>query len=642
MKSVHDLDWQDPPTMSFESLRYTLGYIPGGPNYVGPPLAEDSDPQTWNAQTLTEQPKEINRKLFQHQLKSVYDMENMEKCENTSMVGNARLFSTGWWSPESAIRWNGQERTLRRYIGIQADPVGYGKTLSMVTLMARDRMPWNVEEPHRVASTWSSLYYTMSYSTSLERINTNLVLTSHSCFNQWKDDLALAGDNLKVCTIKSRKDISRFKPSDGWDVALVTPTMYNGLVRSQPRVAWKRFIFDEPAQVKVRGMDEIIAGFIWLVTATPGYIGRIQASTNWVGRLARDFFPAYSIYGRSRGAIQNFVVRNPTRFVQTSFDMPQTVFRDYICWQPLARHLNGLVPTHINRMVQAGDIQGAIEALGGSQANKHNLVEILKARKERDLEYVKFHLQRWENAGQSNEQQRRVDHWKQRFSELQSQIQQLGESCKQDLEANCPICMDEMVEPLLEPQCGQLFCGECLLTWASAHNTCPHCRCTLEVGSLVHVTDDAGINKKKSVDDDKPLTKLQCIKRIVKQRTVEDPSSKFIIASQYIGGYAKIKALLDEMKIVWCVIAGAVATRDKKIKEFQGGTCRAIFISNLDSTAGVNLQAATDIILYNEMPESIRTQIIGRANRIGRNGSVIVHTLFTDNGNGGRMMEQSG
>lgn len=636
IKSEIDFDFVEccfQTKMTDDTLRYTLGYNPSGDNYVGPPAAEDSDPSEWDAETLREQPPEIKRKLFKHQLKSVYDMEKMEKCECIEMVGRGPISTLSCYN-ELTMAWKGQTRTMQRFVGIQADPVGYGKTLSMVTLIARDKMPWDLNESHVVDSQWTCRYYKVSYDTRLVRINTTLILTSHSCFIQWLDDLGHVGDALKVITIKSQKDIARFKPSDAWDVAVVTPTMYNRLILSQD-VAWKRFIFDEPAQVKVRAMKEIVTGFTWLVSATPGYIARNQSSTSWVGRLARDF-------GWNRGVIQNFVVRNPTRFVQTSFDMPETVFKDYICWQPLARHLNGLVPTHINRMVQAGDIQGAIDALGGGQTNKINLVEILKARKQRDIEYVRFHLQRWENVGESAERGRRLAHWRQRLEELQSQLQKLDDSCKEDLESNCPICMDELVEPLLEPQCGQLFCAECLLTWAAAHNTCPHCRRTLDATSLVHVTDESKNKNKKNPDADKPLTKLQCIKKIVKIRTTEDANSKFIIASQYIGGYTKIKALLDEMKIPWCVIAGAVATRDKKIKQFQAGPCRAIFISNLDSTAGVNLQAATDIILFNEMPDSIRTQIIGRANRIGRNSSVVVHTLFTDNGRGGRMRERSG
>ena len=44
-------------------------------------------------------------------------------------------------------------------------------------------------------------------------------------------------------------------------------------------------------------------------------------------------------------------------------------------------------------------------------------------------------------------------------------------------------------------------------------------------------------------------------------------------------------------------------------------------LNYINNGAGINLQEATDIILYHEMNEDLSTQIIGRANRIGREKS---------------------
>ncbi len=84
---------------------------------------------------------------------------------------------------------------------------------------------------------------------------------------------------------------------------------------------------------------------------------------------------------------------------------------------------------------------------------------------------------------------------------------------------------------------------------------------------------------------------------------------------------------MDDLNIAWCVISGASSTRDKLISAFKTGDVKAVYLSNLESTAGVNLQVATDIVLFNEMSESMRCQIIGRANRIGRELPLTVHTL---------------
>ena len=144
--------------------------------------------------------------------------------------------------------------------------------------------------------------------------------------------------------------------------------------------------------------------------------------------------------------------------------------------------------------------------------------------------------------------------------------------------------------------------------------------------------------EEKVEEKEKPLTKLQRIECILKERNKQNPKSRFIIATQFASTvwYKKIQKILDDINIKWCKISGHMTTRNKNVKAFQNGITRVIFISNLDSTAGVNLQTATDVIIFNEMSESQREQVIGRANRIGRKEPVIVHTLYADNGMGER------
>ena len=73
---------------------------------------------------------------------------------------------------------------------------------------------------------------------------------------------------------------------------------------------------------------------------------------------------------------------------------------------------------------------------------------------------------------------------------------------------------------------------------------------------------------------------------------------------------------------------GRVETRHRKIKCFKDGKIQVIFLNSKNNGAGINLQEATDIILYHEMNTNIIKQIIGRANRIGRTKKLIVHHLI--------------
>jgi SNF2 family DNA or RNA helicase len=63
------------------------------------------------------------------------------------------------------------------------------------------------------------------------------------------------------------------------------------------------------------------------------------------------------------------------------------------------------------------------------------------------------------------------------------------------------------------------------------------------------------------------------------------------------------------------------------LNSFKTGETEVIFLNSRYCCAGINLQDATDIILYHEMNFNAETQIIGRANRIGRKVSLNVHHL---------------
>ena len=71
------------------------------------------------------QPKELKVNLYKHQLASIYQMEKRES--------------------DKKIVQNGV--TIDTNIGINADSTGYGKTLSMVTLVYRDKMEWDMKTP---------------------------------------------------------------------------------------------------------------------------------------------------------------------------------------------------------------------------------------------------------------------------------------------------------------------------------------------------------------------------------------------------------------------------------------------------------------------------------------------------------------
>ena len=105
------------------------------------PLPENSTEEEWLRGSI-EQPEHISIRLFPHQLKSVGDMERFDRQEEINLPRDVAVHIPRYGpafrvpSGKTFTHWDGySNRKFRRYYGIQADMGGYGKTLSIVSLL---------------------------------------------------------------------------------------------------------------------------------------------------------------------------------------------------------------------------------------------------------------------------------------------------------------------------------------------------------------------------------------------------------------------------------------------------------------------------------------------------------------------------
>jgi SNF2 family DNA or RNA helicase len=109
------------------------------------------------------------------------------------------------------------------------------------------------------------------------------------------------------------------------------------------------------------------------------------------------------------------------------------------------------------------------------------------------------------------------------------------------------------------------------------------------------------------------------------------PEGRFIIFSSYDETFSKIREVLVDAEMEYAELSGRRhETRQRIITDFKEARLRVLFMNSFHDGAGVNLHEATDIILYHEMTDMMKTQIIGRAYRIGRTHPLRVHHLVDD------------
>ncbi len=561
----------------------------------------------WAAYPRVEQPEDLSIRLFPHQLVTVHNMEELERVRKVNYLHNQVLLTD---------------------FGILSDIPGYGKSYSVVTLLLRDKMRWDVDESYEKSNIHTvNNCLKIASKTSYRRVKANLLLASPTLIAQWKEYFSYIKNNkVKVKEVSSRKDLEDFNVND-WDVVIVNTTRYNELIDLVgTNVVWKRFIFDEAGSTHVNSMRHVMAGFTWFVTATPETL--LYCAGNY-SHYMKGFFASMD-----QTVLKHLTIKNPILFVKHSFKMPAVIEKRHVCYNPRVLNvLSHYIDSEARVMISAGDIKGAIARLGGGSANDTNLFEIVSRRIREKLSQAKFSLDFWKTRPNS---QKDVEAWEKKVKELEKTLKELEEKYKNVLEEDCTICYAPIDGPVLTPCCQNVFCGKCIMKWLeTSRNTCPMCRSTISKASeLVYINkgdEKEDDEKKEDRTQKKPKQKQETVLDIVRAGLEETPKKKFLIFSMYDESFSIIRRELDDNKIDFVEISGSKATRDSKIKKFKEDKVNVVFLNSRFNGAGINLEMATDIILYHEMPDAIREQVVGRALRIGRDTDLTIHNLVYEN-----------
>ena len=531
------------------------------------------------------QPNNLKIILYDHQLASIYKMERMEMEKKIIKKDCVKEFS----------------------IGINADPTGYGKTLSTIGLILRDKMEWDLNLPY--------IEQNMSFNTNLvkthiikrfEKINCNLILVSPSIIQQWEKEFEYT--DIKVLCVNTKKKLENIEIQD-FDVILVTISMYNYIAQMFSKYAWKRFIFDEPANIRVPNMKKVNAGFYWFITATPYGIWQkhYKCSNSFIKNIiGNDYF-------EFKKDFDDLIIRNDMDFINKSFSMPSSLNYYHICSQPLLIVVKDFVTPSIKRMLEANDIEGVISILGGQKTD--NLIELIKNNKSKEIKELEIKQTLYKIRNNS----KMLGKCDNQIVGLKKEIEEMDKRFNNFIENNCSICLNKLKNPVLEHNCSNIFCSNCLLTWLNKINTCPLCREDVNIKKLVYVTDKK--TNKKTIPN-----KQEMILNLIKKYD----NGKFLIFSEYNATFETIEELLKDNNINFTQLKGNSNTRSKNIDKFKNGNISVIFLNSNYDGSGINLQETTDIILYHKMSKELQTQIIGRARRIGRKKILRIHHLIVN------------
>jgi SNF2 family DNA or RNA helicase len=211
------------------------------------------------------------------------------------------------------------------------------------------------------------------------------------------------------------------------------------------------------------------------------------------------------------------------------------------------------------------------------------------------------------------------------------------EEQEEEEDSECPICIDEVVEPTILP-CGHVFCYDCIQEMTRVKRQCPLCKQVIK-GDLIKVADKDTKKTEEKKDDliEKYGVKTGTLIRLVR-KIIANKDNNVIIFSQYDFMLKLVSDSLSQNGVNNSFVKGNVFQRNKAIESFRGirmgESSQVIMLSLQNAASGTHLVEANHIIFvepidsYRENVLDIENQAIARAFRIGQKKKVHVHRLL--------------
>lgn len=608
-----------------------------------------------------EQPADIKVSLRSHQKAVLYEMERRERELSKGMdMSGAALYSR---------------------FSFLGDGVGVGKSLMVLGHIARLKsIPTIANIPKLNVHSTSNIYSLehVTYAADLSDAGC-LIVVPHTLYRQWqtyiKEQTTLKF--LGVQTKKVMEDENLMAKICAADLVLVSNTLYGQLQDyvDAHKLLWKRVFYDEADTLHLPSTrPRPTARFSWLISASwPNLLfpnvshymthivlnqminnqtiagkpldptmkeflqKQLQQSTTATYTYTRFYFMSIVFFREMVHSGNEFrgrlVLRCREEFVKESITLPPIQIRNILCRTSLLQQVVAhAIPADVRNLLHAGDIQGALQHLGVKSEESKSLVEAVSENRMKELDRLKKTYDFKASLDYSTPQAKEaaLSLLKTRIASLEEQIKGLKERIENYKDEMCPICFDESQSPTLTPCCSRIFCAGCILTSLTRQTTCPLCRAQINATGLRNLATEPVVAVNEIVDPNKPpelLKKTEQLLELIKKT----PNAKFLVFSRYDNPFLQIAQEIEALKVSVKHLRGNKDVIASTLKGFQKGETKVLLLNSIQAGAGLNITAATHVILLHAMTHEEEKQILGRAYRLGRTEPLeVIRLLHND------------
>lgn len=565
-------------------------------------------------------------KLHEHQKTILHKMLEVERTGKITI----NVMST-----ESSTDTKNEEKDnmaifeINTQVAILGDKVGAGKTIDALALICLQKLI-----TIRPTIVYGNHYFSCNYiSTTSNNINLTLIIVPPKLIIQWIEACNFV-KGINFYFIKSTKDYTKLFEKlsfDDFDVIIITSTMYNDNCVVFRQLIWNRIIIDEPNTITLP-VDFGMFNFLWLISGTPNSL--IEQRHKYLYRILLPFRSRINSPFIDYGIFNKCIIKNKNSYIDNIIKLPD-IIKIYIkCISSLSlviKSFKQFIPDDVLTLIHADNIQEAMKQLNCNIETSDNIIKILTDKIVIDIKNITSEIE-YETKKIYHVEADKI----QKINHLNNNLNALNDKYNNIISIIntnniCPICYDNVTNKTILSCCKNSFCFACITHALSINNKCPLCRNNVTKSDIIVIKDDIDndiINLKTNIEvPEILLSKQDKLIEILQS----NPNNKYIIFSDFQKTVDNINYILMASKFKFHEIKGQINTIQHKIQDFNNGIINILSLNSSNYGAGLNLQAATDIIIYHRLSLLMENQVIGRAQRYGRTTALKVHYLAYSN-----------
>lgn len=496
-----------------------------------------------------------------------------------------------------------------------------------------------------------------------------LAIIPHNVMMQWESYVRDQTD-IKAVFIRKTKDCDWERPGFYQelftaDIVIVSCTMlrkFIGAVTFHGRrfsdIIWSRLFIDE-ADTIVCSLrpDDITARFKWFITGswlnmmfpTGMYTSTVQHLGDELRALlgdgdlkgcttSRHGIVVSALSDSRNPRFTAMILRNSDAWINVSLMRPVITHDTIMCLPPAnLQLLKDFISPAAMEALHAGDMAGAMAVLGLKAASHESLVDRVSAslrgeviQAEKILAFKRY--MEYSSAAAKEDGIKRAEA---KVTRLREQLEALEARVAAASTTVCPICYDTQRTATLTPCCRQGFCLSCLCECIAMKPACPLCRVPIrsvsELMVIGEAAEESGVEDESTEEGGAPKlqTKGAALLRLL-SAAAENPEQRFLVFSAHEASFKGLRELLSARGIRCELLSGTAARIERLRKSFRAGEVRVLCMNARHVGAGINLEAATHVVLYHRMNAELEKQVIGRAVRFERAAELRVIHLTHD------------